>query len=134
MPRPKHDGSSHQIEALKKRVEAVHTGTTLQNVPLDAQTFFKVVQFIEQEGCTLQEGLRRAVRMGVEALLLERAEVPTPITQDYGPAFVPPSFPQTMPGYYIGQSSYSQEELDIDAENAGGSEGDYSRKAPPGLA
>src|ERR1700678_259093 len=126
MPRPKHDGSSHQIEALKKRVEAVHTGTTLQNVPLDAQTFFKVVQFIEQEGCTLQEGLRRAVRMGGEALLLERMKEPPMLVQDYSAAFVPPYFVQQK--YGIGHPLVGEEPEDDEL-----GEGNFSRKAPPGL-
>jgi hypothetical protein len=121
---------SELIDALKARSREASNETTTERVHLDVKTFEKLVNFIEQEGCTLQEGLRRAVRIGVEALLLER----TPVTeQEYSAPFVPPSFPQTMPGYYIGQSSYSKEELDIDAENAGGGEGDFTRIAPPGL-
>ena len=114
---------SELIDALKARAEAANRNVVRQSVDIDIATYEKVALFIEQEGCNLKEGLRRAVRMGIEALLLERAPV---IEQDYGPAFVPPP----LPGLYTGQTQYEPSTSVVDDEP---SEGDFTRIAPPGL-
>lgn len=134
MPRPKRDGGTAKVQSLKDRSDAVMTGTTLQTVPLDEATFGKVVSFQETEGCSLLEALRRAVRIGVEALLLER----TPVSYADSPDVPVPLLPKfysrtTMPG-----AQFSQRELDIDAANFGGAPvedagPDYAVNAPPGL-
>jgi hypothetical protein len=118
---------SEVIDALVARAKAANTSYVRQTVDIDMSTYEKVVLFIEGEGCNLKEGLRRAVRIGVAALLLERMQEPPMLVQDYDAPFVPPHF--------AGPYAYSQQELDIDAGNASGApaEGDFTRIAPPGL-
>jgi hypothetical protein len=122
---------SELIDVLKARAAAANTSYVRQTVDIDIVTYEKVVLFIEEEGCNLKEGLRRAVRIGVEALLLERMKEPPMLVEDYAPSFVTPP----VPGYYIGHTQYSPSEIDIDAEVASDApaEGDFTRIAPPGL-
>jgi hypothetical protein len=118
-----------EIQALRNRAAHIEERTAKEFVHLDLDTFEKLVRFIEQEGCPLKEGLRRAVRMGVEALLLERTEVPVP----YSPPQIPGYFLQQShgfapePAHFTAPMPQDLEDADEDAEP-------YSRIAPPGLA
>jgi hypothetical protein len=117
---------SETIDDLKERARLIESNSSKQSVSLDIVTFEKVVAFIEAEGCTLQEGLRRAVRMGVEALLLERTEVPASYvsqTFEYPQGEAPSAGRVIYP--YLPTSEPEDDEL---------GEGNFSRKAPPGLA
>ena len=131
MARPKRDGGTEKVQSLKERADAVLAGTTLQTVPLDTGTFEKVVQFLELEGCSLLEALRRAVRIGVEALLLDRAPAESP----YKVAFTEPPMPKfyartTMPGAQFEPVGFQSLLPTAEPEDSGP---DYSVDAPPGL-
>jgi hypothetical protein len=138
MPRSK--SVSPKIIELQERAETVGQETVRQAVPLDMQTFDKIVQFIEAEGCDLSEGLRRAVRLGVEALLLERFPEPEPRASrsrhvESGAVTYHLQTPH-LAGYNPGDLTAL--ELSIDAANALGEDDDedsidYKRVAPPGL-
>lgn len=119
---------SPKIVELVERAEIVGQETVRQAVPLDMQTFDKIVQFIEAEGCDLSEGLRRAVRLGVEALLLERFPEPVPrATRAQSGAVTYPL--QTL--HLAPPQGYDPGDLTPEPDEA--DEGDYTRVAPPGL-
>jgi hypothetical protein len=132
MARPKRDGGTAKVQSLKDRSDAVMTGTTLQTVPLDEVTFSKVVSFQETEGCSLLEALRRAVRIGVEALLLDRTPVvvePSPWGRE--PEKLPKFYSRTtMPGAQFEPAGFQSLLPTAEPEDSGP---DYSVDAPPGL-
>jgi hypothetical protein len=129
--KPRNKPLSPKIVELVERAEVVGQETVRQAVPLDMQTFDKIVQFIEAEGCDLSEGLRRAVRLGVEALLLERFPEPEPrAVRSRASGSSVTTYPPIPP--------YMPQEVAIDAANALGEDddadsNDYTRVAPPGL-
>jgi|SRR5580698_7530742 hypothetical protein len=112
-----------KIAALQERAKAVEETAVRQTVPLDMQTFDKMVQFVEEEGCTLSEGLRRAVRIGVEALMLERAPGPSvPPTVDF------PGGARPHSGTFRTNNLEEDEEVPSETEGT-----DYASTPPPGI-
>lgn len=130
MPRPKRDGGTSKVQSLKDRSDAVMTGTTLQTVPLDEATFGKVVSFQESEGCSLLEALRRAVRIGVEALLMERAPSTAHTIEEHAQVFPKFYSRMTMPGAPFVSAGFESLLPTAEPEDAGP---DYAVDAPPGL-
>ena|ERR1700677_1456382 len=128
--KPKYDGDTKRVRELKARADAVLTSTTLQTVPLDEATFGKVVQFLELEGCSLLEALRRAVRIGVEALLLDRAPSTAPTIAEHAAAFPKFYSRTTMPGAQFEPVGFQSLLPTAEPEDSGP---DYSVDAPPGL-
>ncbi len=79
MPRPKKIPTDDPLKDFRERVKQIEAGTTSEHVILDTATYVKLVSFIEHEGCSLKEALRRSVKIGVEALLQIEDIVDDPI-------------------------------------------------------
>ena len=131
MPRPRKNRDPEFVQSLSKRASAVTDATTLQLTPLDEKTFGRVVEFIEGEGCSLSEGLRRAVRIGVEALLMDRIVPEDSPAHSYIPEISRPSHRIGTPRGQYSHTDFNS--LLPTAEPEDYANVDYANTAPPGL-
>lgn len=76
MPRRK-TPTSGPLEELRAKARELQSQRVSEPVWIDSDTYERLVQFIGDERCSLDEALRRAVRIGVQVLLAERLASPT---------------------------------------------------------
>jgi hypothetical protein len=97
-----------------------------ESLHLDVATFGRVVSFIEGEGCSLTEGLRRAVRIGVEVLLMDKT-----VSEDRpAHSYIPETH---APSHRIGTPSVGYQPVSDYAEPENDASTDYAHTAPLGL-
>ena len=89
MPRRKSPVSG-PLEELRAKARELQSQRVSEPVWIDSDTYERLVQFIGDERCSLDEALRRAVRIGVQVLLTDRSAATTaPATTNLG--FNPPA-------------------------------------------
>ena|ERR1700722_2456603 len=76
MPRRK-TPTSGPLEELRAKARELQSQRVSEPVWIDSDTYERLVQFIGDERCSLDEALRRAVRIGVQVLLADRSVTTT---------------------------------------------------------
>ncbi len=76
MPRRKNP-TSGPLEELRAKARELQSQRVSEPVWIDSDTYERLVQFIGDERCSLDEALRRAVRIGVQVLLADRSVATT---------------------------------------------------------
>jgi len=136
VPRPKKLSIDDSLADYRARVKKIEAGTTSESVIIADSTYIRLTEFVEQEGCSMKEALRRAVKIGVEALFFLEEPVKTvqpferewrDVIKPYPPSPVSNGFP-TPPQSLTqdGAVKALDEAWEEDAR-------DYSVTAPPGM-